>query len=98
MKLILGRGYAVLKSLAVPTGVCISRGEKALWVHLMGPDFEPRNGIFALYHENGKYAGGCAEKLPDIDPSVSVDPKAEQELNLEEQIEEEISIEEELSL
>ena len=69
-KLVRGTSYKYINSKAVPTGYGVSRGDKVLWVHIMGPDFEPVNGIFALYSEDGKFKGGHDEKLLDIDPKA----------------------------
>jgi hypothetical protein len=66
-KLVRGGSYRYINSKAVPTGY--SMNPKGFWVHIMGPDFEPVNGIFALYSETGKYLGGHDEKLLDINPA-----------------------------
>lgn len=76
IKLILGRGYKYLNSVAVPTGLAICRGERAYWVHIMGPDFKEKNGVFGLYSESGKYAGSD-KRMIDIDPSDPYIKKAE---------------------
>lgn len=84
MKLVLGRGYQYRKSVAVPIGTCVTRGEKAYWVHLMGSDFQDRNGSYGLYAESGKYLGTSGEKMDDLDPSKIVDVPQKKKLTEEE--------------
>lgn len=82
--LVRGNSYAYINSKAVPIG--FSLNPKGFWVHIMGPDFEEENGVFALYSESGKYIGGSPEKLLDINPAaIYKEPEkpAEEEFNID---------------